>query len=85
MRVSGESMWPTLIPGRRYLATSLLGPRCGRIVVCTNPNEPGLLVKKIETIAGDKLHIGGLVPWSDSYDVKLDAVYGVIVSPRIRR
>jgi hypothetical protein len=78
-------MWPMLIPGRRYLATSLLDPRRGRLVICANPYEAGqFLVKKIDEIAGDKLHIGGLVPWSDSYDVTRDMVWGVIVSPRLR-
>jgi len=79
-------MWPTLVPGRRYLATSLLGPRRGRLVVCANPYEAGqFLVKRIDKIAGDMLHIGGLVPWSDSYVVKRDAVWGVLVSPRWRQ
>jgi hypothetical protein len=77
-------MWPRLIPNRRYLATSLLGPRVGRIVVAHHPYESGFLVKKIDKITGDRLHLVGLVSWSDSYTVTKDAVLGVVFWTRMR-
>ncbi len=83
VRVSGESMWPRLVPGRRYFATSLLSPRVGRIVVCAHPHEAGqLLVKRVERIADGKLHLGGTVDWSSSYVVPRAAVWGVIITTR---
>jgi hypothetical protein len=77
-------MWPTLIPGRRYLASSLLGPRVGRIVVARHPYEAGFLVKKIDKITGDRLHLVGLVSWSDSYTVGKDAVLGSVFLTALR-
>lgn len=85
VRISGESMWPTLVPGRRYLATSLLRPRVGRIVVAQHPYESRFIVKKIDKITADRLHLVGLVSWSDSYTLGSDALIGVVVTTRWRR
>ena len=41
-------MWPRLVPGRRYFATSLLTPRVGDYIVFKNPqNVVQIFVKKI--------------------------------------
>ncbi len=85
VRVSGESMWPLLVPGRRYLASSLLAPRQGRIVVAPNPSyPPELLIKRVERVEGQRLHLGGTVGWSSSYVVPRQSVYGVLLSRRLR-
>ncbi|GEM_PF-1278450 len=85
VRVSGESMWPLLVPGRRYLASSLLAPRPGRIVVAPNPSyPPELLIKRVEWLEGQQLHLGGTVAWSNSYVVPRQSVYGVLLSRRLR-
>ena len=48
VKVQGMSMWPTLVPGRRYVASSLLKPRVGDCIVFQNPkNEAQIFVKKI--------------------------------------
>ena len=42
------SMWPSLVPGRKYLATSLLAPRVGDRIVFQNPkNVAQIFVKKV--------------------------------------
>lgn len=85
VRVSGESMWPLLVPGRRYLASSLLAPRVGRIVVSHNPAYPAeLIIKRVERCEGDSLHLNGTVVWSSRYVVPRSSVVGAVVSTRLR-
>ena len=41
-------MWPTLVSGQRYLATNLLTPCAGDVMVFRNPkNSEQILVKKV--------------------------------------
>ena len=63
MRVSGESMWPELVNGRRYWASSLLRPRAGSHVVFQNPWGEGMFVKKVSRVVGDGYEVTSLVPW----------------------
>lgn len=39
VRVEGESMWPALIPGRRYFASGIGVVRVGDFAVFRNPRE----------------------------------------------
>lgn len=83
VQVMGESMWPLLLPRRRYPASSLLAPGVGRIVVAHHPHEPIYLIKRITKIEDDKLYLDGAVAWSSSFVVDKSAVVGVLISPNI--
>lgn len=67
VRVGGESMWPALIPGRKYLATNLLQIRKGDFAVFRNPSNPSqIFVKKIAEICGEKCEMKSLISWGIS-------------------
>lgn len=85
VRVSGESMWPSLVPGRRYWATSLLKPRVGDVVVAVHPHDHTIfVVKKITTHDGNAYGLDGTVPWSSSFTVPADTVVGVLLHSRFQ-
>lgn len=49
--VTGESMWPVLVPGQRYLARRDLDPKLGDIVVARHPyNSSTTIVKRVVKI-----------------------------------
>ena len=49
--VTGESMWPALIPGRRYTAQSGVEPQINDIVVAKHPHDPSsTIVKRVSEI-----------------------------------
>ena len=67
VRVSGESMWPALVPGKTYLATNILRPRGGDMIIFRNRNNcDRVFVKRVkgETPEGDEVE--SLVSWGSS-------------------
>jgi hypothetical protein len=47
VKIDGLSCWPYLMPGRKYLATSVLAPKVGDFVVFRAKDEDRFLVKKV--------------------------------------
>lgn len=67
VRIEGESLWPELVPGKHYLATSLLKAHVGDYLVFKNPgNSSERFVKKIVRIAENGYEVAGTVPWAHS-------------------
>jgi hypothetical protein len=74
--VSGESCWPSLVPGKTYLATSLLRASPGRFVVVENkranckfgqnfhcnPVTPKYIVKQVKNIERDSIRLNYKTP-----------------------
>ncbi|MEY4731489.1 MAG: hypothetical protein RL681_435 [Candidatus Parcubacteria bacterium] len=56
-------MWPELVSGKRYWASSLLRPRAGSRVVFRNPQGEGVFVKKVSRVCDDGYEVSSLVPW----------------------
>ena len=88
VKVEGESLWPELVPGKRYLATSVLKPRAGDYLIFKNPkNLQEIFVKKIKNILDDSYEVSGTVPWSNSSRefglVPDELVLGKIILPHL--
>ena len=67
VKVEGESAFPELIPGRKYLATSLKRPKIGRFIVFKNPrNEAQIMVKKVTDSHPEGFSVSGVVSWGTS-------------------
>lgn len=67
VRVEGESMWPWLVSGERYLASGWIRPRVGDFAVFRHPADRNkLLVKRVERIETDGFFMDGIVSWSSS-------------------
>ena len=79
--VAGESMWPVLVPGKTYWASSLVPLAVGKIVVAQNPvNSKTYLIKKIHSLSGSQLKLAGTVSWSSSPTVDRQNVLGVLIN-----
>ncbi len=77
VQVSGESLWPELVPGRIYWATGLLAPKAGDYAVFRSPDEPGkFVVKKVKSVQDGLYELVGTVPWSSSYKVPKSQILG---------
>lgn len=64
VRVSGESCWPSLVPGRSYWASALAPVRAGDFVVFRNPmDDKQILVKKICGVRDGAYQVGSTVSW----------------------
>lgn len=58
--VAGDSMSPVLVSGRSYLASCLLRPRVGRIIVFTHPHSPNKrMVKRVSKIIDQDYVVAG--------------------------
>jgi len=69
VQVSGESMWPDLVPGKRYIASSFFKPRIGHYLIFKNPKRPKeILVKKVVKIHPTYYEVAGTIPWAPSTD-----------------
>ena len=67
VRISGESCWPVLVPGRSYWASALMPVRTGDFVVFRNPADCGkILVKKVYGVRAEGYSVGSLVSWGSS-------------------
>ena len=90
VKVEGGSLWPELIPGKRYLATSILKVNADDYVVFKNPNnQQEIFVKKVKRIFDDSYEVGGTVPWASSSEefglVPNELVLGKIIFPSLIR
>lgn len=64
VRVSGESCWPVLVPGRSYWASAWIPVRVGDFVVFSNPADPAqVFIKKILGVRENGYEAGSLVSW----------------------
>ena len=64
VRVDGESMWPVLVPGRRYLASRFGVLRVGDLAVFRNPKEnEKIFVKKIREVLAYSYIMESTVSW----------------------
>lgn len=84
VRVRGESMWPELVPGRRYLAASFLRPRKGDVVVA-KLDTGRIIVKLLVEKKGDEYILGSLVSWGSEHIARHRDILGVLVHGRVRR
>ena len=67
VRVEGESCWPELIPGKRYLGSGWLSPRVGDFAIFENPkNQNEIFVKKVTAVKGDQYRVASTVSWGSS-------------------
>ena len=79
--VTGESMWPVLVPGKHYVARRDVEPAVGDIAVATHPYDPTqTIVKRVSAIADGNYTLTGTVSWSSSFSVPRSAIMGVIAS-----
>ena len=80
VEVSGESCWPELIPGKKYLATKSRRPKVGDFAVFKKADAPNeYLVKKISMIKKDEITLSGTVSWSAVYSIKTEDMVGKIL------
>lgn len=77
VRVRGESMLPKYVPGKRYLGTSLLSPRVGRVVLAKTASGR-LVIKKIEKEEKGQFVLKGMLSWAASYTVGKKDILGVV-------
>ena len=64
VRVEGESLWPMLVPGRRYLASSCGVLRVGDFAVFENPkNREEIFVKRVAARHKDEYIMESAVSW----------------------
>lgn len=75
--VTGESMWPTLTPGNRYWASSLLPYRVGSIVVAKTKHR--LVVKRIGEIGEKSVSLVSDAVNGSSYEVPTRAILGSLL------
>ena len=67
VKIEGESCWPHLIPGKKYLATNLLKAKIGNFIVFRNPkNQKEIFVKKVKEIKRNSYFVEGTVPFATS-------------------
>ena len=67
VRVEGESLWPHLVSGRRYIASALFRPWTGDFAVFCNPCDPSrIFVKKVQEIHSDGYIMASTVSWGSS-------------------
>ncbi len=80
VKISGESLWPELIPGRTYWATSIFTPKVGDYAVFRNPAEPEkIIVKKVKDIQSGIFDLRGTIARSASYKVPKSNILGRIL------
>ena len=64
VRVSGESCWPVLVPGKSYWASTLMRIRKGDFIVFRNPVDPEqIFVKKILGMQDEMYEVVSTVSW----------------------
>ena len=90
VKVSGESLWQELVPGKRYLATSLGKPSIGDYLVFKIPKDSkAIFVKKVVAIHNDSYEVAGTVPWASSSNefglILRNSVVGKIILPKLIR
>jgi len=66
VKVEGESMWPHLVPGKRYLASSFIKPKEGSAIVFYHARTGNILVKRVQRGDNNRYRVQGTVSWSSS-------------------
>ena len=67
VRVEGESLWPVLVPGRRYLANAIGVVRIRDLAVFRNPkNKQEIFVKRVAGKQGGCYIMESAVSWGSS-------------------
>ncbi|MBI3442722.1 MAG: hypothetical protein HY007_03060 [Candidatus Sungbacteria bacterium] len=67
VRVSGESCWPALVPGKTYWASTFRKIRKGDFVVFRNPiDRKEIFVKKIFRVQEKGYKVVSLISWGES-------------------
>lgn len=84
VRVSGESCWPSLVPGKLYWATAFGRVRAGDFAVFRNPaDQKQIFVKKILDVPNGAYEMGSTVSWGlsskDFGAVEKKQVFGKII------
>lgn len=86
--VTGESMWPMLVPGQRYTARRNVEPVVGDIVVAKHPDDSSTtIVKRVTRIVIDPTYdlptttyeLSGTISWSSQLVVSRPQILGVLV------
>ena len=90
MRIDGESCFPDLIPGKKYLAQKTKTPQVGEFVVFLNPlNAQQILVKKVVRIENGLYYVKGNTSWATSSQnfgpVSSKDILGIIISPETHK
>ena len=75
-------MWPRLVPGKRYFATSLMKPKLGSFVVFRDVSKNEVMVKQVVEVRDDAYVASGTVPWSSTHVVPRSAVIGTLLLHR---
>lgn len=76
-------MWPELVPGKRYFATSLFAPQVGDFIVFRNPENPlQVIVKKAVKFEKGVYYAEGLLSGSSSYEVPQKYILGKLLGKR---
>jgi phage repressor protein C with HTH and peptisase S24 domain len=78
VRVSGESMWPELVSGRVYFATSFGRIQRGDRVVFRDPRGDSIYVKEVVAETAEGYRVTSLVPWGSS-----SSDFGVVAKERV--
>ena len=69
VRVEGESGWPALVPGRRYLASGIFVPGVGDFAVFRNPRDrQQIFIKRVSRVLDDQYIMNGERSWASSSD-----------------
>ncbi len=77
VKISGESLWPELIPGRTYWATGLCAPQAGDYAVFKDPaGGDKFIVKKVAGVQNGLYDLRGTISRSASYKVPKDQILG---------
>lgn len=84
VQVRGESMWPDLVPGKRYIATSFLRPKEGDIVVARDPSSGRMVVKYLTKKEGNKVFLSGTVSWAETVSGEMSDMAGMLIAPFLR-
>lgn len=84
VRVKGESLWPALVPGRRYLASGLIRPRAGSYAVFRDPRDSDrVLVKRVKACEDGAYIMTSAVSWgassADFGPVSRDHIIGTLL------
>ncbi len=66
VKVEGESGWPTLVSGKRYLATNLILPQQGDFLVFRNQHDCEVYVKQIAEVRRNGYMMESTVSWGSS-------------------
>ena len=79
VRVSGESCWPALVPGRMYWASALGRIQIGSFVVFRSPaDQEQILVKRVCEVRAEGYEVDSTVSWGLS-----SADFGVVEKQRV--